>query len=358
MISQKHEVVLSILVVSHNQETQINRCLNSILKQNIKHRYEIIISDDASTDNSWNIINEYSRSYPEIINCFQINSSIINPITKSERCGYNKANAYLHANGEYFVFIDADDFLIGEDIYQTQIDMLGKYRDCIMCMQNVVYYKEDNPPSFSKNWFDIDKFEDGKIITAKEYILNNLFIVNPAFMIRRINSPNPAELLGKNFNDSLITLYHLQFGKIVFLKRTQYAYVISPYGINASRTGIDREVFMFSITPYKILLIPKFAGILLRSELKSIKRMMKMTVTAQQLKSETINWLCQFQGFSFRLFACYKLSILHRIREMAVRLLSQLIDKFELHCSLLYKFLFMLLVTPRVINKNFDFNPK
>ena len=56
---------LSVMVISHNQAHLIHRCLDSILAQRIDAPWEIVISDDASTDNTWDMIQEYVQRYSE-----------------------------------------------------------------------------------------------------------------------------------------------------------------------------------------------------------------------------------------------------------------------------------------------------
>lgn len=358
MSIDKTRIKLSILVVTHNQENLVSRCLNSILRQKMNFMYEIIVSDDASTDNTWNIIQKYVQENKGIIFGYQVDASKINPIITSDRCGFNKANAFLQSKGEYFVNIDADDFLLGNDIYQIQVDMLEKHPECTMCMQNVAIYSEGEPVKFEKFWFNKKKFQHESVISASEYILDNYFILNQAFVVRRNYLSNPASKFGKHFNDSIITYYHLQFGKIVYVDRAQYAYVLSDKSINSSRHGLDLEVFMFSLTLYWTILIPHFSGLFLRAGLKPIQRMMKKTITASQLSPETIKWLEQFPGFCFRMFLKDNITVSYKIRKSAIRLLAQIINKIGIHWSPVYKLFYILLCNSKSLNKKFNFVPE
>lgn len=56
----------SVLVISYNQASLIGACLDSILSQSVAP-YEVIVQDDCSTDNTWDIILQYARDYPGII---------------------------------------------------------------------------------------------------------------------------------------------------------------------------------------------------------------------------------------------------------------------------------------------------
>ena len=65
-MKMNENIILSIIVIFHNQCELLKRCIDSILRQNIPFSYEIIISDDASNDGSWNLIQEYVEKYSVI----------------------------------------------------------------------------------------------------------------------------------------------------------------------------------------------------------------------------------------------------------------------------------------------------
>ena len=58
---------VSISCLVYNHEPFIRQTIESILAQKVNFDYEILIHDDASTDNSQNIIREYTEKYPDII---------------------------------------------------------------------------------------------------------------------------------------------------------------------------------------------------------------------------------------------------------------------------------------------------
>ncbi|MBQ2527095.1 MAG: glycosyltransferase family 2 protein, partial [Bacteroidales bacterium] len=52
----------SVIIITYNQEDVIARTLESLLSQ--EYLYEICVSDDCSSDRTWEILNEYSSRYP------------------------------------------------------------------------------------------------------------------------------------------------------------------------------------------------------------------------------------------------------------------------------------------------------
>lgn len=90
--------LISIIIPTFNQGNYIERCLNSILKQSYKN-YEVIIIDKFSTDDTKQIINQFT-SLP--IKFFQIENGGV--IANSRNFGIKKAK------GDLIAFLDSDDY--------------------------------------------------------------------------------------------------------------------------------------------------------------------------------------------------------------------------------------------------------
>lgn len=58
---------ISVIVATYNQEDTIARTLDSILSQELSVPFEVIIGDDASSDGTSGICEEYARKYPGIV---------------------------------------------------------------------------------------------------------------------------------------------------------------------------------------------------------------------------------------------------------------------------------------------------
>lgn len=93
---------LSIIVPCYNAEQYIHICLSTLVSQGINpRRYEIIVVDDGSKDNSLKVAKDFARNHPHI------------HIIKQENQGVSVArDAGIDlARGSYIYFIDADDYL-------------------------------------------------------------------------------------------------------------------------------------------------------------------------------------------------------------------------------------------------------
>lgn len=91
---------ISILIITYNQESVIERAINSILIQK-EYIYEIIIGDDCSTDNNWEIITGIAQKYPDIIK----------PIRNEKNLGIfsNMENLYSKPTGDVIFWLAGDD---------------------------------------------------------------------------------------------------------------------------------------------------------------------------------------------------------------------------------------------------------
>ncbi|MDB8558410.1 glycosyltransferase [Turicibacter sanguinis] len=102
---------ISIIVPVYNSEKFISICIESILNQNF-HNYEVILINDGSSDSSLKICEEYSKLDKRIQVIDQVNKGV----SHARNIGIEIAQ------GEYIVFIDADDELDSDYLkllYQT-----------------------------------------------------------------------------------------------------------------------------------------------------------------------------------------------------------------------------------------------
>lgn len=64
-------VKINVLIITYNQEDIIKRAIDSILCQKEYGLNKIVVSDDCSSDNTWNVLMEYKAQYPEIFVCIR-----------------------------------------------------------------------------------------------------------------------------------------------------------------------------------------------------------------------------------------------------------------------------------------------
>ena len=91
--------LVSIIMPAFNAKAYIAQTLTSVLEQTYTN-WELIVVDDHSTDNTLDIVHEFSSKYPQI-KCFQNELNLGAAVTRNK--------AIKEAKGDYIAFLDADD---------------------------------------------------------------------------------------------------------------------------------------------------------------------------------------------------------------------------------------------------------
>lgn len=115
-------VKISVIIPVFNVENYLSRCLDSVINQTLKD-IEIICVDDGSTDNSFNILNDYKNADDRI------------QVYQQENGGHSAAtnSGLKHVNGDYIFFVDSDDWI--------ELDALEKlYNNAIENDSDLVLY--------------------------------------------------------------------------------------------------------------------------------------------------------------------------------------------------------------------------
>lgn len=292
---------LSIIIISHNQRDLLKRCIESVLAQNILLDYEIIISDDSSTDGSWELALKYSLEYHNI-KVTQCNTDDYHPSNTSERSGWNRCNGYKIAIGKYIAHIDGDDYLKdGTNIYSKQIELLEKFQQCSCCMANDYVLKEGDDISKAVLKHK-EHFKTGEILTSERYI-KTIFRESHCFVYRRNSDVDPVNLYGGYYVDAMITDHHLQFGDIICLDDAGYVYVQYKKSIwNETITGQDYKLLIHVL--YIPLLIPKWHNSFLSStkHLKKILKVVRLALSNYRVGEANLLWCSRFDRYLYHVF--------------------------------------------------------
>ena len=114
---------VSVLVAVYNAEKYLRTCIDSLLNQSLKD-IEVVCVDDASTDNSLALLNEYAAK-----------DSRLKVVTLAENSGISHTRnvALGMSTGEYVCMVDSDDWL-STDALQLAAEVLDTEQevDCVL----------------------------------------------------------------------------------------------------------------------------------------------------------------------------------------------------------------------------------
>lgn len=153
----EYKVQISIVVPVYNVEAYLDRCVQSLLSQDMLSETEILLVDDGSTDRSGAICDDYAEKNPRI------------SVFHKENGGLSDARNYglKRACGKYVLFIDSDDF-IEPDACSSLLGDAQKYS-----AQIVIGREQTVCPSKAMERYErvaSERFECHKVYTGKEYL--------------------------------------------------------------------------------------------------------------------------------------------------------------------------------------------
>ena len=211
------EIKVSVLITFYNQEKYVNRAIQSVIDQNVKFDYEILIGNDGSTDNTLFYVQQWKEQFPEkikIINRSYSERHIIPRFSGSQ----NRINLLSYLNGKYFIFLDGDDYFCDKNKLQKQVDILYNEdkKDCSHA--NKVCYMNGRVEINDNGGLSNQK------IDLKTYWKNYYFHPDTCMIRSSIISKLPLDYLKYNFHDNLIMLSVLNYGKLYYLSDCMTVY--------------------------------------------------------------------------------------------------------------------------------------
>ena len=151
---------ISIIVPVFNAEKYLKRCVESILNQNFNKPFEIILIDDASTDDSINILKRFK-------------SPIIKLISQKFNSGpaSTRNTGLKHAKGKYIFFCDADDTISTDTLVTLYNEAEENNFDLIISDKKII----DNHKSLREKEYIYDSNKTFKDFEITSEIQKRLF---------------------------------------------------------------------------------------------------------------------------------------------------------------------------------------
>ena len=201
--------LISISCMTYNHASFIRECLDGFLMQKTNFTFEILIHDDASTDGTKEIIEEYVAKY----------SDLILPIYQTENQyakfggGMNPRFNFPRAKGKYIALCEGDDYWTDPLKLQKQVDFLEANPDYVLTGHDVKLVDADNHiikdsylPCEYKADADEQSLKLGFLIPALSMVFRNLPVLKAA----------PLEFLTVVNGDTVYTSLLGQYGKYKF----------------------------------------------------------------------------------------------------------------------------------------------
>ncbi len=121
-----HRHRINVGIITHNHQNTIKKCIESVFMQKKSDQFQVIVIDDASTDENPEILKKLQAKYN-----FKL-------IRNSKNLGIIKTAKLLHQeiDATYFTWLDGDDYWTYPDKIKTQVDFLDQHPEYNGCFHD------------------------------------------------------------------------------------------------------------------------------------------------------------------------------------------------------------------------------
>lgn len=298
------EVLFSVIIPCYNVEDYLEDCVNSVICQTYRN-FEIILVDDGSTDSTPQLCDKMAGLDNRI------------SVYHKENGGLSDARNYgmQHAKGDYFVFVDSDDF-ISNTAFHDFAGIIGKSHPQVLLTRLTEYYGEGDIVEQDLNM---------KEFFLKSVSENNVLVWETRYA--KATWPAPRKIVAKEF----VQKYKLQFLKgflhedlhwstVLLIYATKYdVYTENWYWHRMKRRGSITN----TISEKRILDVVKMADMLISSSdlngctvvkrklitsriMRSVYPILRLYKYLSDAQKEQVIRCCQEHITVFRLAPCWK----------------------------------------------------
>ncbi|NJC26136.1 glycosyltransferase family 2 protein [Neolewinella antarctica] len=140
---EKDWPLVSVSILAYNQRDLIGRALDSVIAQRVDFTYEIIVGDDCSDDGTQEVLLEYQRRHPDLIQL------VLHPRRYQEIPGRtNNITNLMACRGKYTALLDGDDYWNNPQKLQRQVDVLEADNRYVACFHDSAYELEKGHNGF------------------------------------------------------------------------------------------------------------------------------------------------------------------------------------------------------------------
>lgn len=219
--------VVSVCIISYNQKNFIREAIESALIQEIPFPFEIVISDDCSTDGTKEICLEYSRRFPEKIRF----------IERLENLGAlkNFYDTLQKCRGDYIALLEGDDYWTSKEKLKKQVNFLQQHPDFSICFHKVCLQKGKRigPDDITQVPASVTTITDlawGNYIHTPSCVFRNNFK----------GREYPDFVYQAPVGDFILHMLNAQYGKIKYMQEALAVYRVHEGGMWRPKPQIDR----------------------------------------------------------------------------------------------------------------------
>jgi glycosyltransferase involved in cell wall biosynthesis len=235
---------VSIGIITYNHSQFIEECLDSIRTQTYQD-FEVFISDDCSTDNTSDIIENYLRKYPNFRATFFRQENNLG-VTKNSNFVFHKSDS------KYSVIFAGDDVMM-PDRLEIQVAVLDKNSQASFCYSNCEWFHSNSGRKICNHFGFLQKPPQNLYD-----LISDFTIPTPTMMMRRSMAPKYGydDRLAF-FSDFMMAVDLWQKGEAIFIPQNLVKYRKHSLSIMSTNLCIDDRKELLSIFTERFIGFPQ-----------------------------------------------------------------------------------------------------
>lgn len=157
-------MVINVVLITYNHSQYVEEAFLSIINQKMPNGWdiEIIVADDASPDNTLNILKDLASKATVPVKFLPEQPNLGHP--------KNYQRAFNACEGEYIAILEGDDYWISDYHLYNHIEFLNYHKECVLSMNRPILYNMENK---SMDLGHYDTVEPYFYLTGRDLALKN-----------------------------------------------------------------------------------------------------------------------------------------------------------------------------------------
>ncbi len=242
MLSEKP--LVSIYMLAYNHGDYIRQALDGILMQKVDFKYEIVVGEDCSTDDTRDILRAYKEKYPDKMKL----------ILYEKNVGYlnNDIEVRRQCTGKYVAQCEGDDYWVDPNKLQKQVDFLESHPEYIGVAHKVRVVDEEGSP---RGGFNLHLFCQDEVYQTKHVEKGILPGQTATLVFRNIFAHDSSALdrLGscRANADTRLAFYLAIHGNIYCFDDVMSHYRFLTVGSSWNARHVDKNLSLFYFYSYR-----------------------------------------------------------------------------------------------------------
>lgn len=202
---------VSVCITTYNHERYIKECLASVIAQQFDVDLEILVGDDESADQTFDVVQRISNTIPGVIQLFR-HAKNVGPTA-------NLQFLIAKASGEYVAHLDGDDYWMPSKL-SVQVDFLLRHPECAAVYSNAALIDQENGILGAFNRRMPETFDINYLLEKGNFLNHSSLVYRSQYRSRILEMEPP-------FIDYQIHMALAGLGKLGYVNQMLTAYRIN-----------------------------------------------------------------------------------------------------------------------------------